>query len=177
MHGQRNIKFPKYSSHELSFILHLVQLGLSYTCQDFYCWWTTQIPRDDWRKLFFIPLFIYRKSCSSERKDVWNEKVCDFDKRKHSWNVSKYFSDILLGEKVKNWSWGEISPQFNLDNRRGFFLNVNLCTVYLYYLINEPTNAKYINNLLYSSLLHCSYMFRRNFVIFRELVVSNRWVT
>ena len=34
------------------------------------------------------------------------------------------------------------------------FFYVNISTVYLYYLYNEPTNAQSINNLLYCSLLH-----------------------
>jgi len=43
--------------------------------------------------------------------------------------------------------------------------------VYHFYLYIEPTNAQLINNLLYCSLLHCRYIFRRYYVIFRELVV------
>ena len=42
-----------------------------------------------------------------------------------------------------------------------------ICTVHLYYLYNEPTNALLINKLLYRSLLHCPYMFRRYCIIFR----------
>ena len=30
------------------------------------------------------------------------KNVCDFGKRKHSWNVSNYFSDILLRKKGKS---------------------------------------------------------------------------
>jgi hypothetical protein len=37
----------------------------------------------------------------------------------------------------------------------------NICTVHLYYLYNEPTNAQLINILLYCCILHCPYMFRR----------------
>jgi len=29
------------------------------------------------------------------------KNVSDFDKRKHSWNILNYFSDILLGKKLK----------------------------------------------------------------------------
>jgi hypothetical protein len=43
---------------------------------------------------------------------------------------------------------------------------------FLAFLCNEPTNAQLINDLLYCSILHCPYMFRRYCVIFRELVVS-----
>jgi len=46
----------------------------------------------------------------------------------------------------------------------------------MFYLYNEPTNAKLIYNLLYCSLLHCPYMFRCYCVIFRELVVGTCWV-
>ena len=51
-----------------------------------------------------------------------------------------------------------------------FYLNI--CTVHRYFLYNEPTNAQLIYNLLYCSLLHCPYRFRRYCVIFRELVVN-----
>jgi hypothetical protein len=47
-----------------------------------------------------------------------------------------------------------------------------VCTLHLYYLYNEPTNAQLINNLLDCSLLHSPYMFRRYCIIFRELEVS-----
>jgi len=43
---------------------------------------------------------------------------------------------------------------------------------FLTVLYNEPTNVQLINNLLYCSILHCPYMFRRYCIIFRELVVS-----
>ena len=49
---------------------------------------------------------------------------------------------------MENWSLGEISLQYNLENRRYFFFNFNICTMHLYYLINEPTNAQFIKRLL-----------------------------
>jgi len=60
------------------------------------------------------------------------------------------------------WKWTE-------DN---FFFYFKICTVHIYYLYNESTYAKLINNLLYCSLLHCPYMLRRYYVIFRKLVVN-----
>ena len=53
----------------------------------------------------------------------------------------------------------------------------NICTVHLHCLYNGPTNAQLIKNLLYCSILHYSYMFRRYCVIFRELVVSTCLLT
>jgi len=40
-----------------------------------------------------------------------------------------------------------------------FYFNIG--TVHLYYLYNEPTDGQLIKNLLYCSLLHGPFMFRR----------------
>ena len=40
------------------------------------------------------------------------------------------------------------------------------------FLYDELTNAQLVNNLLYCSLLHYRYMFRRYCVIFKDLAVS-----
>jgi hypothetical protein len=48
--------------------------------------------------------------------------------------------------------------------------SVNMCQSFSLLLYNEPKNAQLIDNLLYCSLLWCSYMFGHYCVIFRELV-------
>ena len=67
-----------------------------------------------------------------------------------------------VSKAVKNTIFGEMPSQGRMStsdkNKK--------------YLYNELTNAQFINNLLYCCLLHCPYMFRCYFIIFRELVVS-----
>ena len=60
----------------------------------------------------------------------------------------------------------------NCHHTRFLLRYVNVHVTQFLYLYYEPTNAQLINNLLYCSLLHCPYMFRRYCVIFWELVLS-----